>query len=97
MLPIDIFALHALTRPISPTPIKRTKVEHTVNTQIIFLFIILLTISISCSTGSLVRQLNNPFEEKILLFSNDAATAWGQFFKNILTFIILFNNLIPLR
>jgi phospholipid-transporting ATPase len=81
----------------SATPIKRTKVEHTVNTQIIFLFLILIVISVSCSFGAFFRQLNNPFESQILFLPPDYNEAVVTFGKNIVTYIILFNNLIPLR
>ena len=79
----------------SKTPTKTTKVEKMVNTEIIFLFVILVAIAIICALGSLGRQLNQPFEKAILLL--DVSTAWAKFPQNILTFVILFNNLIPLR
>ncbi|RKO94387.1 hypothetical protein BDK51DRAFT_18519 [Blyttiomyces helicus] len=83
-----------LMKNATPTPIKRTKLERLVNMEITLLFAILLSIAIICSLGSLHRQLNQPFEANILLL--DPASAWTTFPANILTFIILFNNLIPL-
>ena len=77
-------------------PIKRTKVEHMVNSQIIFLFLILICMSLICSSGALIRQLSGSFESQILFLSNNTKDAWGRFLRNILTFIVLFNNLIPL-
>ncbi|KAJ1546222.1 hypothetical protein HK096_005370, partial [Nowakowskiella sp. JEL0078] len=93
---IVVFTGHEtkLMRNSTATPIKRTKVERQVNTQIVYLFCILLTMSIICSFGYLNRQLNGAFEKNILMQSTSEATL--LFFSNILTFIILFNNLIPL-
>ncbi len=56
---IVVFTGHEtkLLKNATPTPIKRTKVEHTVNIQILFLFGILIIISVSCSAGALVRQV----------------------------------------
>ena len=48
----------------------------------------------TCATGSLLRQMKSPFESNILMF--DSSAAWAKFFPNILTFVILFNNVIPL-
>ncbi|KAI8801118.1 hypothetical protein BJ742DRAFT_838872, partial [Cladochytrium replicatum] len=83
-----------LMRNATATPIKRTKVERQVNTQIIFLFGLLLTMSIICSAGYFIRQVSASFENNILLQPSNEALS--LFFQNILTFIILFNNLIPL-
>ncbi|KAJ3122446.1 hypothetical protein HK098_002819 [Nowakowskiella sp. JEL0407] len=83
-----------LMRNSTATPIKRTKVERQVNQQIMYLFFVLLGMSVICSFGYLNRQLTQPFEKEILLQPTQEATL--NFFSNILTFIILFNNLIPL-
>ncbi|KAI9355344.1 hypothetical protein DFJ73DRAFT_825210 [Zopfochytrium polystomum] len=83
-----------LMKNSTKTPIKSTKVERYVNTQIVFLFIILLSMAVICSFGMFVRQLNSPFETYILQL--DSSEAGSMFFWNILTFMILFNNLIPL-
>ncbi|KAJ3056861.1 hypothetical protein HK097_003397 [Rhizophlyctis rosea] len=93
---IVVFTGHEtkLMRNATKTPTKTTKVEKMVNTEIIFLFVILVAIAIICALGSLGRQLNQPFEKAILLL--DVSTAWAKFPQNILTFVILFNNLIPL-
>lgn len=85
-----------LLQNATETPIKRTKVERTVNRQILFLFLLLITISLSCSIGYLVRQLNGSFERYILFESYNLNDALSVFCQNILTYIILFNNLIPL-
>ncbi|KAJ3004607.1 hypothetical protein HKX48_001136 [Thoreauomyces humboldtii] len=85
-----------LMRNATAAPIKRTKVERMVNSQIIFLFVILVIMAIMCSVGALWRQLNESFETQILILTVTQASAWINFPKNILTYIILFNNLIPL-
>jgi phospholipid-transporting ATPase len=72
------------------TPIKRTKVERLVNTQIIFLFVLLLAIAVLCAVGTLMRS-GEGFEQTILLQDGGALS---RFPLDILTFIILFNNLI---
>ncbi|KAI9208671.1 uncharacterized protein BJ171DRAFT_489619 [Polychytrium aggregatum] len=85
-----------LLRNATATPIKSTKIDALVNQQIIFLFGILILISLLCSTGMFIRSMTGGFEQSILLLTPDAATAWKNFGLNILTYIILFNNLIPL-
>ncbi|TPX31714.1 hypothetical protein SmJEL517_g05015 [Synchytrium microbalum] len=83
-----------LMKNATSTPTKTTKVERMVNIQILYLFFILLAMSVLCALGTLIRTYNSPWEREILLLSTDGAL--GQFFLNILTFMILFNNLIPL-
>ncbi|KAJ3178984.1 hypothetical protein HDU87_003253 [Geranomyces variabilis] len=85
-----------LMRNATAAPIKRTKVERMVNVQIIFLFIILLCMAVLCSVGALARQLGGRFEKQILYLNGTGGDAWVKFPQNILTYIILFNNLIPL-
>ncbi|KAJ3293771.1 hypothetical protein HK104_004206 [Borealophlyctis nickersoniae] len=93
---IAVFTGHEtkLMKNATKTPTKQTQVERLVNTQIIFLFCILVAIAVLCSMGSLGRQLYSPFESNVLLL--DVSGAWAKFPQNILTYIILFNNLIPL-
>lgn len=69
-----------------------------VNTQIIFLFALLLVIAIGCAAGGSYFDSRSPFEKQILLFqkATDIKGSIIIFLKNILTFIVLFNNLIPL-
>jgi phospholipid-transporting ATPase len=76
------------------TPIKTTRVERMVNQHIIYLFFILVTISVICALGTLYNQLSGNFELKILMI--DPNYAWGLFPANILTYVILYNNLIPM-
>lgn len=62
--------------------------------QIIFLFIILLSMAVVCALATLVRS-NYPFEQYVL-HQKAGAEAWMKFPFDILTFIILLNNLIPM-
>ncbi|KAL2918308.1 aminophospholipid translocase [Polyrhizophydium stewartii] len=93
---IVVFTGHEskLMKNSTATPIKRTHVEALVNQHIIFLFFILVAMSVICACGTLGRQLANPFETSILHI--DSSEAWSRFPANILTYIILFNNLIPM-
>ncbi|ORZ40601.1 hypothetical protein BCR44DRAFT_1176750 [Catenaria anguillulae PL171] len=91
---IVIFTGHEskLMRNASATPIKRTNVERMTNVQIAFLFVILLALALACSIGTLVRELGDvPW-----FLSKSSRPAIEEFVRNILTFIILFNNLIPI-
>ncbi|TPX53768.1 hypothetical protein PhCBS80983_g06168 [Powellomyces hirtus] len=93
---VAVFTGHEtkLMKNATKTPVKRTKVERLVNTEITFLFVVLVALSVISAMGALGRQLRNPFEEYILLL--DPSTAFARFPGNVLTYIILFNNLIPL-
>lgn len=80
----------------SAAPIKRTAVERMVNVQIVFLFGILLALSLGSSIGSVVR--NNHFGSDMwYLFLGEQGGAVKVFVEDVLTFIILYNNLIPIR
>ncbi|KAJ3021203.1 UNVERIFIED_CONTAM: hypothetical protein HDU68_009759, partial [Siphonaria sp. JEL0065] len=83
-----------LMKNATGAPLKSTKVERSVNKQIIFLFITLMALSILCAAGALLRTVTSDFETDVLLIQRNFAAA--DFFWNILTFMILFNNLIPL-
>ncbi|CAB4419848.1 unnamed protein product [Rhizophagus irregularis] len=95
---IVIFTGHEtkLMRNASATPIKRTSVEKMVNIQIIFLFCILLTMSLACSIGFFIRALKFGNEMPYLNLFGANDNLFSQFGFNILTFLILFNNLIPI-
>ncbi|KAI9179474.1 aminophospholipid translocase [Blastocladiella emersonii ATCC 22665] len=81
-----------LMRNASAAPIKRTNVERMTNVQIVFLFVILLTLALACSIGTWALEAGAmPW---FIPPSNRAAVV--EFIRNILTFIILFNNLIPI-
>ena len=75
------------------TMIKTTKIQRMINTQITILFIILLLISIFGAIGQSIAD-NSDFNKNIVM--NTTNNRFTEFLKNILTYIILFNNLIPL-
>ncbi|KAI8906468.1 hypothetical protein EDD86DRAFT_240841, partial [Gorgonomyces haynaldii] len=93
---IVVFTGHEskLMKNASATPIKTTRVEKLVNQHIIYLFFVLVVMAVISALGTLRRQLYGFFEKNILL--QDASKAWLQFPANILTYIILYNNLIPM-
>ena len=79
----------------SNPPLKWTKVSNMVNSQIIFLFLCLLAIALTGAFGQLIVEKTGVFNQGILLTVSN--NPWyPDFPKNILTYIILFNNLIPL-
>jgi phospholipid-transporting ATPase len=106
---------------ISDAPIKRTAVERQVNMQILYLFILLLVLSLISTVGNSIRTVSlsqsqlissgsmmrilgilssasmPQIEVCILLDRLDHAHySAQQFVENILTSIILYNNLIPI-
>jgi phospholipid-transporting ATPase len=83
-----------LMKNASKTPVKRTNVDDLVNQHIIYLFFLLVGISVISALGTLHRQLREPFEGNILMVKPESA--WGRLPGNIITYIILFNNLIPM-
>ncbi|KAJ3402326.1 hypothetical protein HDU80_005192 [Chytriomyces hyalinus] len=83
-----------LMKNSTATPTKSTKVERMVNTQIVFLFLILVGMATICALGTLERSVHYPFESEILMVDKDAAPY--NVLNNFLTFMILYNNLIPL-
>ncbi|KAJ3395913.1 hypothetical protein HDU92_004588 [Lobulomyces angularis] len=85
-----------LMKNATKTPIKRTKVENMVNTQIIFLFGILLSMALCCALVTLYRSSQIGGFEEVVLKQAGHLAAITAFPFNILTFIILYNNLIPL-
>ncbi|KAJ9049422.1 aminophospholipid translocase [Entomophthora muscae] len=83
-----------LMRNATAAPIKMTSVVRTTNVQIAFLFGILLTLALFCSIGNLYLQNTKPNELAYLFLKTD--TGFETFGRNLLTFIILLNNLIPI-
>ena len=83
-----------LMRNATSTPIKQTNVEKVINMQIVLLFGILILFSFISSLGNIIqisvqkRHLGYLYLDKV----NKA----GLFFKNILTFWILYSNLVPI-
>ncbi|KAF9205488.1 hypothetical protein BGZ59_000444 [Podila verticillata] len=92
---VVIFTGHEskLMRNASATPIKRTSVEKMTNIQIIFLFAILLAMSLASAVGNMVITNKNLAQ---LSYIEAKQSAWSDFGLNILTFLILYNNLIPI-
>ena len=70
------------------TPLKRSNIDKITNTQIIFLFFILIAISVlSAAANAIQGGDDHSYLGKLV---ND------KFFFNWLTFFILYNNLIPI-
>ncbi|KAJ2130908.1 aminophospholipid translocase, partial [Coemansia sp. RSA 678] len=93
---VAVFTGHEtkLMRNASAAPIKRTSVEKTTNRQIIFLFAILLLLAVLSALGSQILTSRNRDQLSYLMLPEGEGAK--TFVKNILTFIILYNNLIPI-
>jgi phospholipid-transporting ATPase len=93
---IVVFTGHEtkLMRNATATPIKRTAVERMVNIQIIMLVSILLILSIISSVGDLVVRATASSKLAYLYYGNTNAAK--QFFADILTYWVLYSNLVPI-
>ncbi|KAI0759957.1 phospholipid-translocating P-type ATPase [Trametes elegans] len=85
-----------LMRNATAAPIKRTAVERQVNVHIVFLFIFLLVLSIGSTIGSSIRSWFFSSQQWYLLEQASISGRAKGFIEDILTFIILYNNLIPI-
>lgn len=86
-----------LMRNATEPPVKRTAVERQVNRQIFFLFCLLLVLSLISTIGNSIRTWFFSAQDWYLLVDPDnMPNKARQFVENILTFIILYNNLIPI-
>ncbi|KAI0820969.1 calcium transporting ATPase [Irpex lacteus] len=85
-----------LMRNATAAPIKRTAVERQVNTQIVFLFILLVALSLGSTIGSSIRSWFFANAQWYLQESSSISGRAKEFIEDILTFIILYNNLIPI-
>ncbi|KAI1238271.1 hypothetical protein IHE44_0012989 [Lamprotornis superbus] len=74
-------------------PLKMSNVERITNIQILILFCILIAMSLICSIGSAVWNRRHTGRDWYLDLNYGGASNFGL---NFLTFIILFNNLIPI-
>uniref|UniRef100_UPI00398E8734 phospholipid-transporting ATPase IA isoform X3 n=1 Tax=Pristiophorus japonicus TaxID=55135 RepID=UPI00398E8734 len=74
-------------------PLKLSNVERITNLQILLLFGVLLFMSLVCAIGSTIWTSKHATGVWYLSFSGSGASYFGL---NFLTFIILFNNLIPI-
>lgn len=83
-----------LMRNATATPIKTTAVEKMVNIQIIFLFLILIVLSIVSSAGALI--LDTVKAKHLAYLDLGSTNKVSQFFLNLLTFWILYSNLVPI-
>lgn len=83
-----------LMRNATAAPIKTTAVEKMVNIQIVFLFLILIVLSIASSAGALI--LNTIKSGQLAYLDLGSTNRISQFFQNILTFWILYSNLVPI-
>ncbi|TFK75474.1 calcium transporting ATPase [Pluteus cervinus] len=95
---IAVFTGHEtkLMRNATAAPIKRTAVERQVNVQIVFLFILLLALSLGSTIGSSIRTWFFSSQQWYLLEGSTFSGRAKGFIEDILTFIILYNNLIPI-
>ncbi|KAF9049923.1 hypothetical protein BJ165DRAFT_1454911 [Panaeolus papilionaceus] len=85
-----------LMRNATAAPIKRTAVERQVNVQIVFLFILLLALSLGSTIGSSIRSWFFSSAQWYLVEASSLTGRAKGFIEDILTFIILYNNLIPI-
>ncbi|KAJ3733837.1 calcium transporting ATPase [Lentinula guzmanii] len=85
-----------LMRNATAAPIKRTAVERQVNIQIVYLFILLLLLSIGSTIGSSIRTWFLSSAQWYLVETATLSARAKTFIEDILTFIILYNNLIPI-
>ncbi|KIO16594.1 hypothetical protein M407DRAFT_33757, partial [Tulasnella calospora MUT 4182] len=85
-----------LMRNATATPIKRTAVERQVNVQIVFLFLLLIILSLVSTIGSSIRSWFFSKQEWYLFLDAVPTNKARSFVEDILTFVILYNNLIPI-
>ncbi|CAI8492867.1 unnamed protein product [Hanseniaspora opuntiae] len=83
-----------LMRNATATPIKQTNVERVINMQIVLLFGILILFSFISSLGNII-QISVQKKHLSYLYL-DRVNKAGLFFKNLLTFWILYSNLVPI-
>ncbi|KAF9228273.1 phospholipid-translocating P-type ATPase [Gyrodon lividus] len=95
---IVVFTGHEtkLMRNATAAPIKRTAVEKQVNVHIIFLFGFLLALSVGSTIGASINTWFLSSQQWYLFQSNTFSGRAKAFVEDILTFIILYNNLIPI-
>ena len=83
-----------LMRNATATPIKRTAVERVINMQILALFGVLIVLALISSTGNVIMTKRDSAHLGYLYI--EGTNKAGLFFKDILTFWILFSNLVPI-
>ena len=92
---VVIYAGHETKLLMNSTkaPLKRSNIDKVTNTQITFLFFVLLVMALSSAIGSEIISNNGDKHWYVESFSEGPR---NNFFFNCLTFIILYNNLIPI-
>lgn len=83
-----------LMRNATATPIKRTDVERIINLQIIALFSILIALSLISSIGNVIKITVDSKNLGYLYL--EGTNKASLFFQDILTYWILFSNLVPI-
>ncbi|QLQ81682.1 hypothetical protein HG537_0F04430 [Torulaspora globosa] len=93
---IVVFTGHEtkLMRNATATPIKRTAVERVINLQIAVLFGVLIILSLISSIGNVI--MSTAGAKNLWYLYLGGTNKVGLFFKDILTFWILFSNLVPI-
>ncbi|XP_078481608.1 phospholipid-transporting ATPase IA isoform X2 [Ciona intestinalis] len=81
-----------LMKNANRAPLKMSNVDRTTNMQIWFLMAVLIVISLASAIGSEVWKK----ETTQRWYLNDTGTGPKGFFMELLTFIILYNNLVPI-
>ncbi|TKA29747.1 hypothetical protein B0A50_03110 [Salinomyces thailandicus] len=83
-----------LMRNATATPIKRTNVEHRVNTQILMLGGILIVLSAISSIGDVVVRVT--IGHDLWYLDYGSLNVASRFFGDIFTYWILYSNLVPI-
>ncbi|KAJ3475260.1 hypothetical protein NLG97_g9523 [Lecanicillium saksenae] len=87
-----------LMRNATAAPIKRTKVERQVNSLVLILVGMLLILSAACTVGDLVTRVvkHNNYGYLYLDEISGAGIALKTFFKDMVTYWVLFSALVPI-
>ncbi|CCF60418.1 hypothetical protein KAFR_0K00630 [Kazachstania africana CBS 2517] len=83
-----------LMRNATATPIKRTAVERVINKQIIALFGVLVVLILISSVGNVI--ISTAGSKHLSYLYLEGTNKVGLFFRDFLTFWILFSNLVPI-
>lgn len=83
-----------LMRNATGTPMKKTAVERMLNKQILMLGLILVSLSIISSIGDVVVRITSSKDMWYLRY--DSFNGAKQFFSDILTYWVLYSNLVPI-
>ncbi|EDU42693.1 plasma membrane calcium-transporting ATPase 4 [Pyrenophora tritici-repentis Pt-1C-BFP] len=84
-----------LMRNATATPIKTTAVERMVNKQILMLVLILIALSIISSIGDVIIQTTQR-DSLVDYLRLDRFNGAKQFFRDLLTYWVLYSNLVPI-